>query len=941
MREEAFAEVEGIMRRIRRLPTGAEDDFAISTPDQIIQQFDRITSLIGLVAIAISALGLLVGGIGVMNIMLVSVTERTREIGVRKALGARRRDIVGQFLVEAMTLTGAGGMLGIVIAVLITMLVGALVPSLPSVVPAWALITGFTRVGGDRRLLRRLARHEGRATRPGRGAAIRIMALLESCTSLSKILRLAPAVREHLAGHFRRRAARPDRPQRRGQIHPAAHSLRPTRARFRLHLHAPQYARRLRAAGGRVPGKPDGARGRRRAIAGERLDESGARRAHQPDTWAAPASPMAPCAPNRSPADGSAASPSPARWRNQPDLLFLDEPTNHLDLEGILWLEKLLSTASFASVVVSHDRYFLDNVVNDMAEIDRAYPEGILRVEGATATSWKRRRSSCWRNPAARNRWPTGAREVEWLRRGAKARTGKSQSARIDNAGRLMRELVDLESRTAKGVAQIDFTATDRRTKRLVSVENISKELGGRTLFRDLSFTLTPGTRLGLLGLNGTGKTTLLRMLAGETRPDSGRIERAAALRIVYFDQAREQLDPEQTLRQGLGAHGDTVIFQRPPDPRGRMGQALPLRRGQLDRPMSSLSGGEQARVLIARLMLQPADLLLLDEPTNDLDIPTLEVLEDSLTDFPGALVLVTHDRYLLDRVSTAVLGLDGARRRAALRRLLAMGAGQGRAARRAQAWPSRRAPETGRSPPKRSSPTTKPASGSRWRRASWKPSARSRPSAPKCIPPRWSPTGRACRPATPNCNPPKNRCTRSTPAGRSWFRSPLRLGGHDGEVGGGLHQAGDVGAHRQNAVVLAGQQSHHQGGVGVGPDLLGARRAFQRNAQAGIEAPSSDWTALPRGDHRLNSCSRAPSSTTVADASRGMALRLLPPLIAAMASGMPPISLQHAAEDAHGVAAALVDVDAGVPALQAGDLDAPAFAGRRRAHPTCAARPC
>jgi putative ABC transport system permease protein len=143
-RQDAYDEVEAAMRRLRRLPTATADDFSISTPDQIIQQFDRITGLIGLVAIAISALGLLVGGIGVMNIMLVSVTERTKEIGVRKAIGARRRDIVGQFLVEAMTLTGAGGVLGIVIAVLITMLVGALVPSLPSKVPSWALVTGFT-----------------------------------------------------------------------------------------------------------------------------------------------------------------------------------------------------------------------------------------------------------------------------------------------------------------------------------------------------------------------------------------------------------------------------------------------------------------------------------------------------------------------------------------------------------------------------------------------------------------------------------------------------------------------------------------------------------------------------------------------------------------------------------------------------------------------------
>ena len=344
----------------------------------------------------------------------------------------------------------------------------------------------------------------------------------------------------------------------------------------------------------------------------------------------------------------------------EPDVLFLDEPTNHLDLEGILWLEKQLAEAPFASVVVSHDRYFLDNVVNGMAEIDRVYPQGLFRVAGSYSEFLEKKSEFL---QAQSNRQEALAnlvrREVEWLRRGPKARTGKSK-ARIDEAGRLMKDLADLESRSAKGVSQIDFTSADRRTKRLISVESITRELGGRTLFRNLSFVLSPGTRLGLLGRNGTGKTTLLRLLAGEQQPDSGTIERAPLLRVVYFDQAREQLDTSQTLRQGLGAHGDHVIYRDRPIHVAGWAKRFLFDSGQLDRPISSLSGGEQARVLIARLMLQPADVLMLDEPTNDLDIPTLEVLEESLGDFPGALVLVTHDRFLLDRVSNVVLGLDG-----------------------------------------------------------------------------------------------------------------------------------------------------------------------------------------------------------------------------------------------------------------------------------------
>jgi len=343
----------------------------------------------------------------------------------------------------------------------------------------------------------------------------------------------------------------------------------------------------------------------------------------------------------------------------KPDLLLLDEPTNHLDLGGIDWLEQVIETAAFACIVVSHDRYFLENVANEVAELSPAYPDGVFFVSGNYSAFLDKKaeylHAQARRQDALENRVRT---EMEWLRRGPKARTTKSK-ARIDKAQELITELGDLRERSRTATAGIDFAATGRKTKRLVELDGVKHSLGGRILFEDLNFTITAGMRVGLVGPNGSGKTTLLRLLRGEMDPDSGSVWRADALRIVYFDQNRP-LDLDSTLRRALAPESDSIIYQDRVIHVASWAARFLFTNEQLNQPVARLSGGERARVLIAKLMLEPADILLLDEPTNDLDIPTLEVLEETLLEFRGALVLVTHDRYLLDRVSTVVLGLDG-----------------------------------------------------------------------------------------------------------------------------------------------------------------------------------------------------------------------------------------------------------------------------------------
>ncbi len=274
----------------------------------------------------------------------------------------------------------------------------------------------------------------------------------------------------------------------------------------------------------------------------------------------------------------------------EPDILLLDEPTNHLDLEGIKWLERLLEDAEFACVVVSHDRYFLENVANDMVELDRAYQEGFLRVKGKYSIFLEAKEAHLHaqgnRQDALANRVHT---EIEWLRRGPKARTTKSKS-RIDKAHKMIGELADMNARSRTATAKIDFSASNRQTKQLIVLDGVSYSIGGRSLFKGIDFTVTSGMRIGLVGPNGSGKTTLLRLLRGEIDPTAGTVRKADSLKIVYFDQNRE-LDPNLTLRRALAPDSDSVIYQERVTHVASWAARFLFNAEDLNRPVGRLSG--------------------------------------------------------------------------------------------------------------------------------------------------------------------------------------------------------------------------------------------------------------------------------------------------------------------------------------------------------------
>lgn len=343
-----------------------------------------------------------------------------------------------------------------------------------------------------------------------------------------------------------------------------------------------------------------------------------------------------------------------------PDVLLLDEPTNHLDLEGLRWLAQLLVQGSWAWVLVSHDRWFLDQTVNRVTELNSRYVDGVLSFPGSYSDFLDKRDAfQELQEQQAQALAGKVRKEEAWLRRGPKARTTKAKY-RVDSAYALQEQLAEVSTRLREGSTELDFVGSGRKTKRLVVGEGIKKGFGHHLLFEHLDVVLSPGVRLGLLGVNGSGKSTLLKILAKILEPDQGTIKHAEQLKVVYFDQHRQELDRKLTLRQALSDTGFTVMYRDKSMHVVAWAKRFQFQPEQLDVRVDLLSGGEQARALMARLMLQPADVLIVDEPTNDLDIPTREVLEEGLKEFPGSLVLVTHDRYMLEEVCTQFIGFDG-----------------------------------------------------------------------------------------------------------------------------------------------------------------------------------------------------------------------------------------------------------------------------------------
>jgi ABC transport system ATP-binding/permease protein len=339
----------------------------------------------------------------------------------------------------------------------------------------------------------------------------------------------------------------------------------------------------------------------------------------------------------------------------KPGLAILDEPTNHLDADTAEWLETYLREEfAGALLLITHDRYFLDRLVTRIVEIDRG--EAVSYDGAYRAWVVQKTERLALESRTESRRLNLLRREQDWLSRGPAARSTK-QKARIERAG----DLADVVARDKRSGREVSLLAAAVRPgKREIELKKVSKSYGDKVLFKDLDLILQPGERVGVVGPNGAGKTTLIRVILGEEQPDSGEVIRGPSSKAVYFDQSRAALIDEASILVNVAGDADKVrVGERWMDARGYLERFLfdPSRLGQ---PVGSLSGGERARVALAKILLEEASVLVLDEPTNDLDLATLSALEEMLCDWPGTAIIVSHDRWFLNRVATGILAFEG-----------------------------------------------------------------------------------------------------------------------------------------------------------------------------------------------------------------------------------------------------------------------------------------
>ena len=337
----------------------------------------------------------------------------------------------------------------------------------------------------------------------------------------------------------------------------------------------------------------------------------------------------------------------------QPKLLLLDEPTNHLDADTVDWLEQHLKDYPGCVILVTHDRYFLDNVANWMLELDRGKA---TPYEGNYSTYLQKRAERLRveeRQEASLQKML--ARELEWLRTSPKARTAKSK-ARIRNFD----ELAAREREMRDGAVELQIPSGERLGDRVISFTGVNYSIGGRTLIKDLSFDLPPGGIIGVIGKNGTGKTTLMKLIAGQLKPDSGSIAIGKTVNLCFLDQLRDDLDPNKTVFQEITDGKDTILIGKKEINSRAYVARFNFKGPDQQKKVGECSGGMRNRIQLAKMLRRGGNVLLLDEPTNDLDVETLRVLEEALQDFPGCAIVVSHDRYFLNRIATHIMAFEG-----------------------------------------------------------------------------------------------------------------------------------------------------------------------------------------------------------------------------------------------------------------------------------------